>query len=258
MGKTTHPKMAKTGGSAHKSAKKRARPDTSAVGLVGGGNAAAARRGGSVMVKRSVDQYIADLRFHNAQQPLCLCPVAEGSGFYNRIGRTIILKTMHIKGQVIFDPTPTGIDNLSTQWRLALIYDRESNGAQISITDVFRSFDSLGAATTTTYSGLNLDERKRFHIFRDERIYFNSSTTQTLPTQSAAIAANQLQGQVCNIDWFVKLNDLSQDYKAVQGTLGSISSGALYLVAYSNHVAGNSRGLFQGEARLRFCMPGER
>jgi len=222
------------------------------IGLVGGGNYTANNQ----LVKRSVDDFI-DQRFGSNMTPLCLCPVKQGAGFNERVGEQIILKTIHIKAHIASDWLTNADPTVPTHLRLMLIYDREANGGTPTIGDILLDVDEDGNGTTGVFAGLNLRERKRFHIFRDKRLYYSGAVPGAgIAGLNFQIITGEIAAQGTEIDWYVKLNDLNQDYKAATAEKGSISTGTLWLVALSNSNLTNSRAVVQGSARLRYTLPG--
>lgn len=250
--------MARKSGSSKERAGKRARSAASAasaaskgsIGLVGGGN-----RAGSQLVKRSVDTQL-NQRFGSDVTPLVLCPIKEGAGFYERVGQNVILKTIHVKGHLAVDFLSDAQASVSTNLRMLLVYDRESNGNTPTVADILLDQTTLGVGTTNVFSGLNLRERKRFHVFRDKRFYLTGPAPGFQAAMNLQVIGGEAANQGTNVDWYVKLNDLAQDYKAATGDVGAISAGALFLVCYSQSALAASRAVFTGAARLRYTMPG--
>jgi len=220
------------------------------IGLVGGGNYANGQ-----LVKRSVDDFI-EQRFGSNMTPLCLCPVKQGAGFNERVGEQILLKTIHIKGHIATDWLTNDSPTVPTHLRLMLVYDRESNGGTPTISDILLDVDEDGTGTSGVFAGLNLRERKRFHIFRDKRLYYCGPDPTYQSTVNRAVITGEIAAQGTEVDWYVKLNDLNQDYKAATAEKGSISAGTLWLIAIGNQTLTNARAVFQGSARLRFTLPG--
>lgn len=159
--------------------------------------------------------------------------VRQGATFYNRIGNKVHMRSV----SVFFTPcvaTSNGVINL----RWMLVYDKQPNGAFPALTDVLATND---AGTVEFHSSLNMTNRSRFMILRDKLETF--STVE----RSSAICKD-----------FVRLN-LDTEFKSNAGTIGDISTGALFLLAFvdwydgSNKLATSPQSAFGGiTCRLRF------
>lgn len=182
--------------------------------------------------------------------------VRTGSSFYNRIGRKIDLKSVRVSGIM----TPTGRETQTPEYaRVMILYDRQTNGVFPSVQDVLQTTDSAGANTTTAYSGLNLNNRDRFIMLRDERIYLPSINNVDSDEAGPAKLATGIQDQVTpalNLDYYVKLRGLTTQYKADTGaSVGDVATGGLYLVLIGSVALGAQGWNFQAESRLRFLDP---
>ena len=98
---------------------------------------------------------------------LVLNPVQQGTGFYQRVGSRMVMKSLHLRGTIDIVNTTT---TLNQALRLIVFYDRSANGAAPTIQNVIQSRDQAGAATTSIFSEINLDNRDRFVILRDIQI----------------------------------------------------------------------------------------
>jgi len=121
--------------------------------------------------------------------PLLLNGLQLGTGGSNRIGRSILMKTIYIWAA-----------QAGTQSRHIILYDKQANGAAPAIADVFQ-------VTTTARSPLNYSYLDRFALIYD----------QWLP----------LVGDTYTVDNFdIELETYFNSGNA--GTVADISSGALY------------------------------
>lgn len=176
--------------------------------------------------------------------------VQTGSTFCNRIGRRIEMKSIRVNGQLDFITTNT--QTTYSYARIMIVYDRQTNGAIPSIADILQSTNQSTTNSTNSLSGLNLNNRDRFVVVRDQRI--------TLPPVTFATGVATFQSQTdaveptFNIDMYSKLKGLLTQYKADSNpaVIGDISSGGLYLVTFGQLALGLTGYQATLECRLRF------
>lgn len=157
--------------------------------------------------------------------------IATGTDFTNRIGRKVLLKSIYIKGWLSNTDTTTA----NTMCRLAIVYDSQSNAAAPAITDVFKSING------TTH--LNLDNRDRFRILYDK--HYALASVDNTATQ--AIAGSPT---IFPVKLYRKLN-LEEQFSGIAATIGSISTGAIYMMTFSSATPTNG-GAFTVSTRIRF------
>lgn len=167
--------------------------------------------------------------------------IAAGSSFYNRIGRKIELKSVRVTGVITLDLNTTTQDNDLA--RIALVYDRQFNGATPAITDIFQDTNAIGTNFTTPLSGVNLNNRDRFLVIMDKRIPLPALTVTTSVTPVPTnVWPNSYADEKHNsfIDEYRKLGNLVTQYKADSSppVSGDISTGALLLVSYGLNTNG--------------------
>jgi len=148
----------------------------------------------------------------------CINDVGQGTTAITRIGRKIVMKSVYLQG----------VGACSTACRIIVFYDRQSNGAAPSATDVLTS--------NTLMAMQNLDNRDRFIILAD---IFPGK-------QDEDLCLNVTNG----LGWkrYIKCN-LETIYGGNAGTVADINSGGLFVMAHCNS------GTFNGETgiqRVRF------
>lgn len=173
--------------------------------------------------------------------------VQTGAAFYNRVGSRIEMKSIHIRGQVT-----NAITAVQGGVRMLLIYDRQPAGSLPVISDILQSRDQTGAAATTGCSEINLDNRDRFAIIRDTKLFTPSVTN----TANVLTNGPQYPGSdtLFDIDHFVKLKNLVTHFKSSSNptVIGDIATGALYAAFLTSSGGNDSCWLFNGGYRLRF------
>jgi len=172
-----------------------------------------------------------------------------GSSFFNRVGRRIEMKSLLMKAVILPLRTTTVQDYV----RVMIVYDRQSNGAAPSISDILQTTSATGANTTTVYSDINLNNRDRFSILRDHRIYL-PSVTDTAGVLTAVGPVDPIS-LTFNVKDYIKLKGLVTQYKADSNppVLSDLATGGLFLVTLGTQVGGTNDGwALSAEFRLRY------
>lgn len=171
--------------------------------------------------------------------------IQTGSTFCNRIGRKIEMVSVRINGYL----TPIRTGGTQDYLRCMIIYDRQVNGAVPSISDILQTTDQATTNSTTSHSGINLNNRDRFLVVRDMRI-----VPPAVNVAGEVVGAVDPLCTVTNIDMYCKLKGLVTQYKAdsAPAVIGDIASGALFLVTFGALAAGTESWLAPLEVRLRY------
>jgi len=143
----------------------------------------------------------------------CLNEVLQSATVYGRVGAKILMKSIRLRAQFYLAADP------SLAWvRVAVIYDRQPNGAYPLIGDIFADANT-GAVPFS--AGLNITNKGRFTVFRDQVIPFDSGRALTW-----------------SLDWFMNCR-LQTEYKASAGSIADITTGSLLLVIASLNQTSN-------------------
>lgn len=167
--------------------------------------------------------------------------VRVGPSYTNRVGRTIHLKSICLYGTIYF----SGSDNTSDYGRILLVYDRQTNGALPAITDILGTHAQDGTTTTSNYSMQNLNNKDRFIILHDQRLFLPSTTTGVaLDTDPVSVTFN--------IWMEPELRGLTTQYKSDSSpaVISDIATGSLLAVVYSGVASVTYTAILQ--ARLKF------
>lgn len=97
-----------------------------------------------------------------------LCAITQGDGPSSRDGRKIVLKSVHVKGTVDL-PGADNINNGDTNVFIALVLDKQTNGAQLNAEDVFTQTTGLSSQPFR-----NLEYIQRFDVLASKTIVLNS------------------------------------------------------------------------------------
>jgi len=157
--------------------------------------------------------------------------IAQGDDINQRKGRRITNKAVHIQGIV----EPVDASTNSTLARVIVVYDRQPNGAALTVADVLTSVNS--------HSFNKLDNRNRFLVLADKKFFigaFDNTATQTY--------AGSPFGHKVEIH---KRISLPTTHMGTGDTIASIATGSIYMVTVGDQ-APNAGGVFSLTARLRY------
>lgn len=144
--------------------------------------------------------------------------IVSGANFYNRIGNKVTPQSSDL--DIILVNNSTTATSLAIV-RVALIWDKQPTGALPTYSDIFQNIDSVGNATSTGFSGRNLQTTDRFSTISSQDI--------VIPSLNAASGGVNYR----RLKFIRSLSGLHQQFKGNTAAIGDISSGALYLVVYS-------------------------
>ena len=109
-----------------------------------------------------------------------LNPVAQGDGESERDGRNYNMLSIHIKGYVHVDASEASVATFpDTLFRIALVLDTQTNGAQLDPTNVFTGTNAIVAFR-------NLQYIKRFKVLKDIMLCKDATQTNEGGTNSFA------------------------------------------------------------------------
>jgi len=174
--------------------------------------------------------------------------VLQGDSFYNRHGRKIVMKSLHLTGHII--PRSVTVADVAEYLRVLVVYDRQSNGASYNIAALLSDYDASGTITTTAYSNINMTNSTRFKILRDIRVSIPNNTGNAT-TALVGTVIDYTTNRV-NINEFIRLGDLETTFKANNGNIGDISAGSLAVVTFGSVAAGTAGYKLRWNARLRY------
>lgn len=182
----------------------------------------------------------------------CVNAVGPGTGYFNRVGRKIMNKSLRITGSVAFQLTPNGTTGLlNGNWlRMLVVWDKQSSGASIpAFSTIFGNTDNTGMETSTYSDSLKFDNMGRFRILRDCNITLDPQTAITTGSVNSIT-------YIRKIDEFIPLNNRVTQYSADNNpaSVTDISTGALYVIfrAAENSAISTIIVLTDCMARLRF------
>lgn len=133
--------------------------------------------------------------------------IPQGATVANRIGNKVVIKSIHLN--VTISCTALANANVS---RCMLVYDRQPNAAFPAIGDIILS---QPAGTTSDFSGINMANKSRFQMIRDQTVVVGGSG----PFAEC-------------LNWYCK-GRWEVEYGGTAGTIADFRTGAIYFIAFS-------------------------
>lgn len=177
--------------------------------------------------------------------------IQQGTGSWNRIGRKVLLKSLRLKGWVIFNlvPAPATGQVSSNSVRMVVVWDKQPNSGTIP------TFDAIFGITTqdgteVTSDVLNppkYDNMDRFRVIKDCVI------DQPAVAFQGSGSAPELGTRVA-FDEYIKLKNLEVNYSNTSNpsTIADISTGALYVFFRAANTSATASASIDGSGRLRY------
>lgn len=153
--------------------------------------------------------------------------IQQGASVAQRLGNKIIMKSIAFKCELVASAT-TVVAGI----RCMLVYDRQTNGAFPAIADLLQN---QPAASTTALSDINIANKSRFLIIRDQ--YFDIDVSS---------AQHHFFAVYCKGRW-------ETEFGASGNTIGDIKMGAVYFICYAVSSAGVGTIAIQNmKGRIRY------
>lgn len=162
----------------------------------------------------------------------CLNTMVLGSDSNNRIGRKVELKHVNVKLEYFNAHLASVTQAPSETFRVSLVYDRQSDGANVAYTDVY----SVNGSINAPYATRNINNIDRFVVLKDWVLNLNSSLTTT-----------QLMEHYCAVSHDTRYNGTNG------GTYADISTGGLWLVYASDNAVMADEGQLNGYCRVAYA-----
>ena len=173
---------------------------------------------------------------------LSLSALAQGDGESNRDGRQVRLLSVHMKGEVQFDPLDQATPGQAQCVRLLVVLDKQTNGAQLNAEDVL-----LDPTNTDldVHAFRNLQYTQRFRVLKDFVV--------RQPTPSAVWdGTSTLKGGVqVPFKVNIELGNMPVTYTGTTAAIASIADNSIHVIAIASTTATGSATL-KYISRLRF------
>lgn len=156
--------------------------------------------------------------------------IVQGAGEQERVGRKILIHSIHVRCTLVFNPT-TGNDPAITF--LYLVQDTQCNGAAAGVADVV-------TGTLLQSAHINLSNSTRFRIIK-RFVHRHQATAGT---------DGQYLGTIQDIEYYKKCS-IPLQYDGATGALTETQSNNLFLLAGCD-ANNNGKVTVTGTVRLRF------
>lgn len=203
----------------------------------------------SAIERKSVDIQTTSTLISNVATAVLLNGMTKGTNVYNRIGRKIVNVRIQLRGSI----HPNGsapATALPDFLRVAIVFDKQTNGAAPAWQDVFKVVDASGGTGVDARTFANLDNSDRFVILRDHKYQVPLVQIGGGPQQASATAEST---ENWIIDDFINMK-LPTLYTgtANAGTVADIQSGGIFLLVQGMNSAANSSCNLIWDSRVRF------
>lgn len=178
---------------------------------------------------------------------IVLNTVIEGSGFNQRVGRTILMRSLKLEFTIAPNPNAIATATQMDVLRLIIFYDRQFNTAVPTTSTLLQDFDVSATNYTDIFAGINLNYRDRFQILLDRKIHLPQQlqsgtgvTGSLFPNSYGNSGADNKTGGFGIHQHYLKLKNLVTQYAASGNPTpldSSIATGALVLFVLGNNVA---------------------
>lgn len=176
--------------------------------------------------------------------------LATGTNHYNRIGKSVCMKSLLVTGALF--PSGQAGTAAGEFLRVAIIYDRQVNGAIPAYADIYQCIDQGGNTSSTSFDMPNIDNSERFIVLADEQWAFPNTAITNGATDGFVFENILDQTQKTSISRYIKLKDLPCNYIGTGGTIAGVASGALYLITLGSQAAASAGCTFNWTSRLRY------
>lgn len=187
----------------------------------------------SPVEKKVIDTALANYDVNATGSVTLISGCATGTDYTERIGRRTNITAIQLRGRM-----QVQTDSASTTpqcGRVMIVEDMQCNGVIAAITDILQ--------TANVHSFNNLNNRERFKIHYDQVFDFGVFSQTT----DQSFATNLMH----HFEVYKPVN-IPVVYEGTSNTIGSISSGAIYLVFIGSTAAGTNDILAPTTCRIRF------
>jgi len=174
----------------------------------------------------------------------CLSAPAQGAGPQQRIGKSITIKSIQLKGCVYYIPYAAAGASTSRTCFVALVQDTQTNGAQCTAPDIFQNITAITQTLPTP--ARNLLNAKRFKILKSEVFEMDPQTSLALAGPEYVVA-----GRSKPIDWYLPCEIPVNFLEETDSTVANVVDNSVHVVVSCNDpnyavVAYNARIRFLG------------
>ncbi len=180
---------------------------------------------------------------HDPSSIVMINTVEQGDGEQQRDGRQITMDKIMLSGQINIpkQTNQTAADG-SCAIFIAIVVDKQTNGAQISSELVFKNTGSNGATATNLFR--NLQYVKRFDVLGTKKITFG--------TLSKAFDGTNMEqaGQQKHWKFNIPLHQMRVNFTGTTKSIANISDNSLHVIAFTSGT--DLAPVISYNARLRY------
>lgn len=148
----------------------------------------------------------------------------EGPALWNRVGRKISLKALHITGGVI-----NHADATEDLLRWIIVYDKQPNGAVPLWSDVVQQTSYDGTVTNQPQGGLNMSNQERFDVLLDYQWKSPFVTRGPPCIIGQTDTTDNAEKAPWSFDMIIPLNDRIVGFQSSGGTISDVSTGSIII-----------------------------
>lgn len=196
--------------------------------------------------KKAVDLARFNYGLNTTTSVVLLNGLTIGANAYQRIGRKVLNKSIHVRGDVSWFQAGSAATDFM---RILLVYDKQSDGAAPTFAQVIQSVAAGGGTASGAAEFFNLDNVDRFVVLRDFKY--------KVDTGGAGSTLVQTGGAQTECKWIIDEHvkaDLPTIYSATSnaGTVADILSGGIFLLGSGLLTAANASYQYNVSTRVRF------
>lgn len=167
--------------------------------------------------------------------------IAQGSGVSQRVGNKI--KFVSIQLELSFYQQVTSV---SQRLRCLVVHDNAPNGVSPTLSQI------LASVSNAAFSHMNLSFRERFRVVLEETFTLGGCYSVAVGDPPVTSGYFALSPGTANVSRFVK-TDITTIFSDGAIGIGSIQSGAIYLLVLASRSASSAEGFaFQWATRMRY------
>lgn len=165
-------------------------------------------------------------------QIFCVTPVSQGQDNDQRIGRSILAKSIYIKGYLSFED-----DTLTAQGiRLMLVQDKQQNGVA-PVLSAATDPDNGILEETATWSHLNMENSNRYRVLFDKTYQFSKDADRSVQRRE--------------FKKYIKLKHHIH-YSGTAAAAGDLDIGNIFCVCFADANHATTSSSLRGTTRLRY------
>lgn len=185
----------------------------------------------------NVSSTVAGAEADPAGASACLNSIPQGDGESSRDGGTVVLRRVIVRGSVTSAGFPDQADVISSRLvRVALVWDRQTNGVQLDAEDVYLP------ATNVEHSHVNLEYEERFEILWEQEFVLDCAAAGK--DGGATLSCNVTSHTFS----FEKDVVIPVTFSGSGDDIANVVDNSLHIIAFAN----GSNARLNYESRVRF------